>query len=102
VLAKCLRLSLCLAHGQVLLASGAEEGGPLVKGTEQVTACCDLNHLAELLCCVVEESQMWTWGTGRALVLWGTAWWHGDNGSACEMGFLRSSSVRHPAVMENR
>ena len=71
------------AHGQALLASRAEEGGPLGKGTEQVVACCDLNDLAELLRCLVEESQAWPWGMGRALVLWGTAWWDGDNSSDC-------------------
>lgn len=77
------KAQLVLAHGQALLASGAEEGGLLGKGTEQAIACCDLNSLAELLRCLVEERRAWPWDTGRALVLWGTAWWDGDNGSDC-------------------
>lgn len=81
-----------------MLASGAEEGGPLGKGTEQVVACCVLNNLAEALCCL-EESRTRTWGTGRALVLRGTASWDGDNSG--EMGFLRSLSVNCPAVVVN-
>lgn len=67
------------ACGQALMASGAEEGGPLGKGTEQVTACCDLNDLAELLRCSVEGESSMAMGhreslgfMGHCLVGWGT------------------------------